>query len=274
MPAVPEYFRRIGRRPRYPQFWAGCIGAWAPCLGPTGAHLFDLTGNGSRGVLTNTTLASAWALTNGRYGVLLDGSNDQIIMGDLPILEPEKHVSICAWITPSVTTQATDASIAVKEYSNPRGSPFCSYKLGVSGSQKYKFEFAAGSAPIKQVLGTTSPAAGVTVFLAGTYDGATARTYVNGIQEASGSFSGAMLYSNGRMMCGTDETGGSAYAGSIHELRVYNRALTPGEIFQLYAGGRGWLLPYATATRGWYPNPATFNPAWAANSRIIQPGVF
>lgn len=229
--------------PACPRLWDGCIGAWCPSLGPTGLVLRDWSGLGSHGILTNTTLSTAWTISSGKYAVLLDGSNDQIVMGDLACLEPSFRVSITAWVIPTVSTQATDASILSKEYSNPRGSPFCSYKFGVSGSQKYKFEFANGGA-IRQVIGSTSPSAGVQVFLAGTYDGAIARLYVNGVQEATLSTSGNLAYSNGRLLLGTDETGGSPYSGAVDDIRVYDRALTTNDISFLYCGGRGRGIAY------------------------------
>lgn len=237
-------------RPLYPELWRGCVGAWCPSLGPTGATLRDWSGYGSHGTLTNTTLSTAWSIAGGGYVVNLDGSNDQIIMGDYPHLEPVKHVSICCWTTPSTASQATDATIVAKEYSNPRGAPWVGYKLGLNASPnaRYKFEFSAGGT-IRSVLGGTIIAAGTTVFVVGTYDGINGRIYINGKQETASAFTGDLAYSNGRLMCGTNETGGDVYAGSVDDIRVYNRALTPSEITLLYNGGRGRGIAYAADMR-------------------------
>lgn len=82
--------------PRFPQVWRGCTGAFAACLGPTGATLRDWSGRQNHGTLTNMTLSTAWGVNGNRYGILFDGSND--------------FVSITT--TPSVRFFASDFSIS------------------------------------------------------------------------------------------------------------------------------------------------------------------
>src|SRR5262249_33601814 len=66
--------------------------------------------------------------------------------------------------------------------------------------------------------------------LAATYDGATMRLYVNGSQVASRSQTGAIQTSTGVLSLGGDPTYGQYWQGKIDEVRVYNRALSAGEI--------------------------------------------
>ena len=66
-----------GGRMKYPDLWRGCVGAWAPLLGPTGATLFAQDGRCNHATITNP-VASPWVI--GRYGHALDlsGSTDYV----------------------------------------------------------------------------------------------------------------------------------------------------------------------------------------------------
>jgi hypothetical protein len=66
--------------------------------------------------------------------------------------------------------------------------------------------------------------------LAGTYDGATLRLYVNGVQVSSRSPSGPIAVSTNPLQMGGDSIYGQYFQGRIDEVRVYNRALSATEI--------------------------------------------
>ena len=66
--------------------------------------------------------------------------------------------------------------------------------------------------------------------LAATYDGATMRLYVNGVQVASRAQAGAIATSTNPLQIGGDSIYGQYFAGMIDEVRVYNRALSVTEI--------------------------------------------
>ena len=66
-----------------------------------------------------------------------------------------------------------------------------------------------------------------------TYDGATMRIYVNGVQVASRAQSGAIAVGNGALRIGGNNSfAGEFFRGLIDEVRVYNRALSAAEITQ------------------------------------------
>jgi len=60
--------------------------------------------------------------------------------------------------------------------------------------------------------------------LAGTYDGITARLYINGVQVSSQAQSGSIATSPEALRIGL------SWAGMIDELRIYNRALTASDV--------------------------------------------
>ncbi len=74
------------------------------------------------------------------------------------------------------------------------------------------------------------------VHVAGTWDGTTARVYVNGAEVAS--VPAASLPNNTlALRIGSDNTGATRFAGSVDEVAIYNRALSAAEIAAIVARG-------------------------------------
>ena len=63
-----------------------------------------------------------------------------------------------------------------------------------------------------------------------TYDGATLRLYVNGVQVSSVARTGSIATSANPLQIGGDSIYGQYFQGLIDEVRVYNRALSQAEI--------------------------------------------
>jgi hypothetical protein len=87
--------------------------------------------------------------------------------------------------------------------------------------------------------------------LAGTYDGAMLRLYVNGVQVASQLQVGILLGSANPLQIGGDSIFGQTFQGQIDEVRVYSRALSAAEIQTDLATplGSSGILPAAMGVR-------------------------
>jgi hypothetical protein len=85
---------------------------------------------------------------------------------------------------------------------------------------------AGGSA----LFGTSKLKANEWAHLAGTYDGATMRLYVNGVQVSSRAQTGQIPISTSALQIGGDSVYGQYFPGTIDEVRVYQRALSASEI--------------------------------------------
>src|SRR5262249_60100866 len=82
-------------------------------------------------------------------------------------------------------------------------------------------------------------AEGVRYHLVGTYDGATLRIYVNGVQVASTTSSSQMVSNTQALRIGT-WAGTSNFAdGVLDEVFVENQALSPTQITSLYKAASG-----------------------------------
>jgi chitodextrinase len=181
----------------------------------SGTTLQDLSGNGNTGTLVNNPL---W--TAGKYGNALsfNGSSQRVDVANSASLRLTTGMTLSAWIKPTVVTPAWRDVImkGQDEY----------YLVGTSSS---------GGVPATGGTYTTAlygPAvtANTWSYVAATYDGASLKLYVNGVQVASRSQTGAIKISTGKVGIGGDGFWGQYFNGLIDDVRIYNRALAPAEI--------------------------------------------
>ena len=83
---------------------------------------------------------------------------------------------------------------------------------------------------VNWVTGTTPNPVNVWTHVALTYDGATLRLYVNGVQVASQAQAGSIQTPSTPLRIGGNVPYGEYFQGLIDEVRVYNRALSAAEI--------------------------------------------
>jgi len=98
-------------------------------------------------------------------------------------------------------------------------------------AQPFSFDLAPGSNEIN-VSSSTIPQNGVWYHVAGTYDGSTARLYVNGIQENAVSASGNLVLPTWVEIGSVNTPTGryNYFEGVLDEVKVWNRALSASEI--------------------------------------------
>lgn len=106
MPPIPEYFQRIGQKPKYPELWDGCVGAWAPCLGPTGSILPN---RGMR--LGSSAIPSgvSWGSISGLSSLLFDNINSVAITP----FSPASDFTVSVWLHSLATADPINYPIGV-----------------------------------------------------------------------------------------------------------------------------------------------------------------
>jgi hypothetical protein len=87
--------------------------------------------------------------------------------------------------------------------------------------------FVAGN---QNTIGPSALAANTWTHLASTFDGATVRLFVNGVQVASQAQSTLFVPTTGTLQIGADSYPAESFIGRIDEVRIYNRALSAAEI--------------------------------------------
>lgn len=244
-------------RPIYPELWQGCVGAWAPCLGPTGVTLRDWSGRQNHGTLTNFTVANAWAVSGGNYALTFDASDDKVTGAMVSV--PTGDVTLSAWV--NINTH--------REYNGVFG-PSSAYQTGMTmylqsgaGTGVAFGVLAAGG--YAEVQATRLPSTGAWHHVCGVRIGtAQLAVYVNGVLQAVGNTvgggtpSGALTFPTEYVIGKLAGTFGASdqFGGSMDDIAIFNRALTPNEI-RLRASGRG--IAYTPAPRRRVFASAAFN---------------
>jgi chitodextrinase len=204
-----------------------------------GATTVDLSGNGNTGLIINATWTTA-----GKYGngLVFSGVNTWVAIADAPSMHLTTGMTIEAWVKPSVVE-------------NRWREVF--YKGDAYGNDLLYLEAMTTSGAVPAIgtqltsggsivaTGTTPLTANAWAHMAATYDGATLRLFVNGVQVASQAQTGTLLTSTQSLTIGADSIHGSFFQGTIDEVRVYNRALSASELQSDMSTPLGTIVPAA-----------------------------
>jgi len=204
---------------------AGLVAAYAFNEG-TGTAVGDASGNG----LTGTIAGATWT-TAGRYGNALsfNGTSSYVNLGNPTGLQLTGSATWSAWVF-ATTNPPDDGQIIAK-------SSGAGWQLKTSpdtGPHTFAVGVSASSTSITQRYSTTVRSLNTWYHVAGVYNAA-ARTldiYVNGVLD-NGQLRGtvpASQYNSPQNVNIGRRSGGFYFPGRIDEVRIYNRALTQGEI--------------------------------------------
>lgn len=157
-------------------------------------------------------------------------------------------MSINLWIKPNQTLTGTDCYWGGIVPSNGTLQRYCDV-LYTSATNTIRVRY--GDSGGNHFFDTaTNPTSGTWYMCTFTYDGSTAKTYINGSQKSTGSFTAAAGYgatTTSSSVLGSDGGITSQPVNAIiDEYGFWNVCLTPTEVTDLYNGGAGLQYPFAT----------------------------
>jgi hypothetical protein len=161
----------------------------------------------------------------GKYGsaLLFNGTNALVTIPDAASLRLTTAMTLEAWVNPSTTSSGWrdviykgNDNYLLEGTSQSAGAPAGG---GVIGGSSTTFVYGAAALSIN-----------TWTHLALTYDGANVRLYINGVQVSAQAITGNLATSANPLQIGGDSLFGQYFSGIIDEVRVYNVALTPGQI--------------------------------------------
>jgi hypothetical protein len=196
---------------------SGLVGAWG-FEEPSGTTVTDKSGNNNNGTLNGPTRSGT-----GKFGAALsfDGVNDMVTVPDSNSLDLTSGMTLEAWVNPSVTTGWK--TTILKEQA---GQLVYALYASTDTNRPSGHVFVGGDIDTR---GTAQIAVNTWTHLAATYDG-TLRLYVNGVLASSKVVTGPITTSTGALRFGGNGIWTEWFQGLIDEVRVYNRALSAGEI--------------------------------------------
>jgi hypothetical protein len=181
------------------------------------------------------------------YALEFDGSGDWLDCGEDPSLQIADAVTISVWV--KVVAQGLDHKIGGNQDGANGG-----YKMTIYSNNKVEFEIrTSGNSAVlnRNVSGGTELELDVWYHLTGVYsfENGYIRTYVNGVLDRELSTTEALGVSTGSFKIGCEPftTGSYNFNGIMDDLRIYNHALTEGEILGVMEGSEGW--PYALSPK-------------------------
>lgn len=168
----------------------------------------------------------------------LDGSTWLGHVDDV-LFKPTAGITLVAWVIPSVlgafaVTSKGGHSLRMQSNGHFQGHIW----QGSGGGSDLFFE------------GATAATLGSAHMVVATYDGDTAKLYVNGVEDATVSFSAAINNTSTEPFMVGGQTGATGWVGAVDEVEMFGAALTAGEVTALYdaATGVGSTWPNASNT--------------------------
>jgi len=177
------------------------------------------------------------------------GSTTTAQVSQSSTLQPTS-VSVEAWVKESSTPSGI---IDVVSYGDQHGQ---GYSLQIySTNQAAFYGNTTAGAGYFYVQGTTTLSTGTVYHLVGTYDGTTAKIYVNGTLEASATASGSVSYSGigsyGLSIGGGQNSSRNTLPGTIDEVAVYPSVLTSTQIANHHSKGAASAPAGPTHVQNW-----------------------
>ena len=245
----------------YPELWDGCVGAWAPCLGPTGLRLHDMGGRANWGTLTNMDAATDWVVDGGRYALDFDGTNDFVDLSlNCSKLASFLGLTMSFWGVRRVSLANLHfgAEVTGTTYLDiwPAGATDFVY-----------FQIAPNFLGFRSNLTTWAQYA--MRWRPGTIQG-----FINGVLVASGTGPSTLPTVNANIQIGAYRFGAQTQFanGLSDDAAIWSRWLSDAEMSLSYKIGRGGMYTPRRRRKAYFGQQ--FNAAWARGAnQFIQPSL-
>ena len=215
------------------------------------------------------TLSGSYQWTMGQLGqaVAFSGGEATLVNSD-PLNLP--LITVMAWVNPTgiVAAVAPNHYTDIDPIYEKRGSDDDSVVLGLTGGDGVHFYIDNGG---NQNLSV--PDAGVRLgewqHVAGTFDGTTSRTFLNGEQIGEMAASGTIITNTNLAT-----VGGGTFQGAIDEVKVFDRALTVDEIVEVMYGVANPLAVSPDPADGSFSQQTWVNLSWSPGEFAVSHDVY
>src|SRR5437867_209854 len=190
----------------------------------SGAAVADASGNNNTGTLgTGVTWTG-----QGRFGsALVFNGAGFVTIPAAASLNLTTAMTLEAWVYPTATA-STWSTVLMKE--QPGEFVYTLYAGARPNRPHVFFNTGTSAKSERATIGAQALLVNTWSHLAGTYDGATLKLYVNGVLVASNPFTGPILTSTGALRIGGNGIWKEFFQGRIDEVRIYSRALSSTEV--------------------------------------------
>jgi concanavalin A-like lectin/glucanase superfamily protein/Big-like domain-containing protein len=192
----------------------------------TGSTAADSSGLGNKATLSG----AAWT-PEGAFGggMSFDGINDLLTVAPHGSLNASQ-VTVEAWVLPVDPSGWRDVLLKQLSNNGAAGLTYALYANSDTDGGVGAYIRPSGMSSDQHVASVDRLPAGEWHHIAMTYSGTILRLYVDGIEVANRRANTALSTSSLPLFIGGNKLWGEFFKGTIDEVRVYNRALSEGEI--------------------------------------------
>ena len=216
--------------PTQPDLQRGLVGHWTFDGKDMGPNVRDKSGSGNHGnLILSTTGNTVTTTVAGRLGQALkfDGSDDYVTGGDIASLEFTGDMAVSAWIRTDVAQ--SNKGIVGKWISSPSDAGWLMFAFSTS-----QITFQVDGTGNRATVAITDKK---WVHAVGIRSGTNIYLYIDGVLAATDT--GTTLSTSGTAALQVGAYSSSNFFdGQIDDVRIYNRALSAGEVNKLYQMGR------------------------------------
>jgi prepilin-type N-terminal cleavage/methylation domain-containing protein len=221
----------------YHSLGADAVGYWKFDEG-SGTTAIDSSGYNNNGTIigaayTTETPYQAAGQGSGKYALSFNGSNNYVTIPDNNSLDITGAITLEAWAKFN-SVAGYNVIVGKRDVAGGSGS----YSMRAYSNGDFEF-FLYGVSDNFLTAGTSTIVTGRWYHLVCTYNGATKKIYIDGVERASEPTTGSITKTSLIVTIGADALGSRLHNGIIDEVRIYSAALTASEIQQHYADGLG-----------------------------------
>ncbi|MBN2126774.1 MAG: LamG domain-containing protein [Candidatus Diapherotrites archaeon] len=226
--------------------------------------LNDYSGNNNAG----TNVNAVWSSSNGfdLNGAYAFTGTEYILINHSVSLNLSKGITMEAWLYP---TQFKSDGIILGKPHTSFSAPYLMYGLGyASSNNRYDIALADGGSQRNCPTPNNAVQLNSWQHVVATFNGTTAKIYVNGVQASSCNFTPFNIRTNSEpLYLGYYPFGSFNYAGRMDSVKIYDFALSPEQILALY-NTKGDLIVSQETDAGnvWKCEVTPFNSSEAGNT--------
>jgi len=196
----------------------------------TGTMAADSSGNGNHGTLVNGT---SWSTGIKGNALSFDGVAGNVIISDSSSLGLSNSFTLSAWVFPTAAQNRFTAVMSKNSASDHTYFLYATSSNSYCGGTGDPLAGANITATQQVICGQSGLPLNRWSHLVSSYDGSNLNLYVNGSLSQNVPASGAIDIATGPLQIGASYFG-EYFQGSLDEVRVYNRALSPTEVHDVY----------------------------------------
>jgi len=215
--------------------WSGLVGWWKfdeASSGTCGGATPDSSGQNNSGACQASPTYSSGKI--GAGAITLNGSSQYVLVANSASTDLTGKISLCCWFKLNASAATFVAFIDKEDWASSEG-----YYIGMKsgGSKSLYFGFNRGANEID--TGNNVYTNGTWNHICGVYNGSGEVIYLNGAQILTGGNATAPASTVNGVTLGYDFTNSGHYiSGSLDDARIYNRALSAGDVAMLYQYGK------------------------------------